>query len=95
MAEGLKQIDRLYQARRYEDAWWLAYELEQALREVSHLTGDDAMAEDANLMQRYQGVLAEQIGSAGGQLPVPEGTSRPCRGCPVTPVPAAPVLEVK
>jgi len=95
MAEGLKEIDRLYQARRYEDAWRLAYELELALRDVSRLTGDDAMAEDANLMQRYQGVLAEQIDYKGGQLPVAEGTPRPCRGCPVTPVPAAPILKVE
>lgn len=96
-AEGLKQIDRLYQARHYEDAWNLAYDLEQALREVARLTGDEAMIKDAELMQRYQSVLAEQIRYEGGQLPqpAPEGTLRPYRGRTVTPTPPVPVLEVE
>jgi Ca-activated chloride channel family protein len=92
-AEGLKEIDRLYQARRCEDAWKLAYDLEQALREVARLTGDEAMVKDADLMQRYQSVLAEQIRYEGGRVPQPaqEGTLRPYRGRTVTP--SVPVLE--
>jgi hypothetical protein len=95
-AEGLKEIDQLYQARHYEDAWNLAYDLEQALREVAHLTGDEAMVKDAELMQRYQSVLAEQIRHEGGRVPQPavEGTLRPYRGRMVTPTPSVPVLEV-
>ena len=95
-AEGLKEIDKLYQARRYEDAWKLAYDLEQALREVARLTGDEAMIKDAELMQRYQSVLAEQIRYEGGQVPqpAPEGTLRPYRGRTVKPTPSVPVLEV-
>ncbi len=93
-AEGLKEIDRLYDARRYEEAWNLAYDLEQALREVAHLTGDEAMVEDAELMQRYQSVLAEQIRYEGGRVPqpTPEGMLRPYRGR--TETPSVPVLEV-
>jgi len=93
-AEGLKEIDQLYQARRYEDAWNLAYDLEQALREVARLTGDEAMVKDAELMQRYQSVLAEQIRYEGGRVPqpTPEGTLRPYRGREATP--SVPVLEV-
>ncbi len=94
-AEGLKEIDRLYQARRYEDAWNLAYDLEQALREVARLTDDEAMVKDAELMQRYQSVLAEQIRYEGGRVPQPspEGTVRPYRGRTATPT--VPVLEVQ
>ena len=93
-AEGLKEIDRLYQARRYEDAWNMAYDLEQALREVARLTDDEAMVKDAELMQRYQSVLAEQIRYEGGRVPQPspEGTVRPYRGRTATP--SVPVLEV-
>ena len=96
-AEGLKEIDRLYDARRYEDAWSLAYDLEQALREVARLTDDEAMVKDAELMQRYQSVLAEQIRYEGGRVPQPEspeGQSRPYRGRTVQPTPPVPVLEV-
>jgi Ca-activated chloride channel family protein len=95
-AEGLKEIDQLYQARRYEDAWKLAYDLEQALREVARLTGDKAIVKDAELMQRYQSVLAEQIRYEGGRVPQPEseGTLRPYRGRTAQPTPSMPVLEV-
>ena len=96
-AEGLKEIDQLYQARRYDDAWKLAYDLEQALREAARLTGDEAMVKDAELMQRYQSVLAEQIRYEGGRAPQPayEGTSRPYRGRAAKPTPSVPVLEVE
>jgi Ca-activated chloride channel family protein len=97
-AEGLKEIDRLYDTRRYEDAWNLAYDMEQALREVARLTGDEAMVKDAELMQRYQSVLAEQIRYEGGQMPHPassEGEARPYRGRTVQPTPPVPVLEVE
>ena len=95
-AEGLKEIDELCHARRYEDAWNLAYDLEQALREVARLTDDEAMVKDAELMQRYQSVLAEQIRYDGGRVPQPasEGASRPYRGRTAQPTPSVPVLEV-
>jgi Ca-activated chloride channel family protein len=97
MAEGLREIDGLYQARRFQDAWNLAYELEQSLREVARLTGDPAMAEDADLMQRYQSVLAEQIRYEGGRVPqpTPDPAQRPYRGRSVEPTPSVPVLEVE
>ncbi len=93
-AEGLREIDQLYQARRYDEAWNRAYDLEQALRDAAQLTGDDALYEDAELMRRYQDVLAEQIRSDGGRVPQRNAntTERPYRGR-VTPT--APVLEVK
>ena len=97
-AEGLKEIDQLYHARRYEEAWNLAYNLEQSLRDVARLTGDEAMVKDAELMQRYQSVLAEQIRYEGGRVPQPassEGASRPYRGRTVQPTPSVPVLEVE
>ena len=91
-----KEIDRLYHSRRYQDACNLAYDLEQALREVARLRGDEAMVKDAELMQRYQSVLAEQIRYEGGRVPQPasEETSRPYRGRTVQPTPSVPVLEV-
>ena len=55
------------------------------------------MIKNAELMQRYQSVLAEQIRYEGGQLPqpAPEGTLRPYRGHTVEPTPPATVLEVE
>jgi len=55
------------------------------------------MVKDAELMQRYQSLLAEQIHYEGGQLPqpAPEGTLRPYRGRTVEPTPPVPVLEVE
>ena len=69
---------------------------EQALREVARLTDDEAMVKDAELMQRYQSVLAEQIRYDGGRVPqpTPDGTSRPYRGRTAQPTPSVPVLEV-
>jgi len=94
-AEGLQEIDHLVQARRYQDAYNLAYDLEQALREVADLTEDSAMVSDAELMQRYQSVLAEYIRSQGEELPQPDADStlRPYRGRTATP--EIPVIEVE
>jgi hypothetical protein len=94
-AEGLREIDRLYQAQRYAEAWSLAFDLELSLREVARLTGDEAMIKDADLMQRYQNTLAEQIRYEGGQLPqpTPAQTRRPHRGYEATPVPTIQILE--
>jgi Ca-activated chloride channel family protein len=96
-AEGLKEIDRLYQARRYAEAWSLAFDLELSLREVARLTGDEAMIKDADLMQLYQNTLAEQIRYEGGQLPqpTPSRTQRPYRGYEATPVPTIQILETR
>jgi Ca-activated chloride channel family protein len=94
-AEGLRAIDHLADRGRFVEAWSLAYDLEQALREVARLTGDSAMVSDAELMQRYQSVLAEQIHSRGQRLPdpSPNETLRPYRGR--TSTPTIPVLEVE
>jgi hypothetical protein len=96
-AEGLQAIDGLYRQRRFEEAWHLAYDLEQSLREVAGLTGDEAMYKDADLLRRYQGTLAEQLRYEGRQPPSAEEYEpiRPYRGRYPTPTPEAPVIEVK
>ena len=96
-AEGLKEIDQLYRAHRYAEAWNLAFDLELSLREVARLTGDEAIVKDADLMQRYQNTLAEQIRYEGGQLPQPKPaqTQRPYRGHEDTPVPTVQILETR
>lgn len=60
-AEGMREIDRLFQAEQYEAAWRLAVKLENRLNEVAQLTHDDQMRQDVELMQRYQETLAEAV----------------------------------
>lgn len=96
-AEGLQEIDGLYRERRFEEAWNLAYDLEQRLREVAALTGDEAMYKDADLLRRYQDTLAEQLRYEGRQPPRGhrEISPRPYRGRYPTPAPEVPVIELK
>ncbi|MFQ5854105.1 MAG: VWA domain-containing protein [Anaerolineae bacterium] len=96
-AEGLKEIDSLYHQRRFEEAWRLAYDLEQSLREVAALTGDEAMYKDADLLRRYQDTLTKQLRYEGRQPPSDyrETSPRPYRGRYPTPTPQVPVIEVK
>lgn len=98
MAEGLRAIDRLYQARRYEEAWDLAYRLEQALREVARLTGEAQMVKDADLMRTYEDTLARWVQQETGCQPRPAEPvlpERPLRGRDSTPVPDAPTIEIR
>jgi Ca-activated chloride channel family protein len=92
MAEGLKEIDRLYRAARYQEAYDIAYRLEQDLRRVAALTREDQMVKDADLMRQYQGTLSRWIESQTGRGPeVPKTQpTRFYRGQP-----APPVIEVK
>jgi Ca-activated chloride channel family protein len=92
MAEGLKEIDRLYRAARYQEAYDIAYRLEQDLRRVAALTREDQMVKDADLMRQYQGTLSRWIESQTGRGPeVPKAQpTRFYRGQP-----APPVIEVK
>jgi Ca-activated chloride channel family protein len=62
MAESLKEIDRLFNTDRYEEAWMLAYAMEQELRSVAAMAADPTMLEDADLFQRYQITLATALG---------------------------------
>jgi Ca-activated chloride channel homolog len=68
-AEALKQIDRLYRAARYREAWDLAHQMEQDLRRVADLTNEEQMQVDAELMRRYQETLAEWVESQTGSTP--------------------------
>jgi Mg-chelatase subunit ChlD len=76
MAESLKEIDRLFNAGRYEEAWMLAYAMEQDLRSVAAMAADPTMLEDADLFQRYQITLASALGydpvTEDGPTPLPE-----------------------
>lgn len=70
-AQGLKQIALLYQAERYEEAWQLAYQLEQQLRAVARLTEDEQLAKDADTMQRYEQTLSKWVEHETGRVPQP------------------------
>jgi Ca-activated chloride channel family protein len=61
-AEALREIDKLFNQGRYQQAWELAYEMEWQLRAVASLTGDPQLVEDADLFQRYQLTLVEALG---------------------------------
>ncbi|MBI4673268.1 MAG: VWA domain-containing protein [Chloroflexi bacterium] len=68
-AEGMKEIARLYQQRRYQEAWQLAVQLEQQLRYVAQLTHEDQMYKDADTLRRYQDTLARWVQSQTGRPP--------------------------
>lgn len=89
-AEGLKEIDRLYKAQRYQDAWQIAYRLEQDLRYVARLTNDAQMVKDADLMRKYQDTLSKWVERTTGRPPAPAESGpagdQPIRGRQPTPV---------
>lgn len=99
-AEGLKLIDRYYQAGRYQDAWDLAYQLEQDLRRVAGLTGEDQMYKDADMMRTYENTLAKWVEQQTGHAPAPDTGDyshpqpTPARGRQFLPTPTVPVIEI-
>jgi Ca-activated chloride channel family protein len=104
-AEGMREIDRLFQAGQYEEAWRLAGQLEAQLTNVAQLTGDSQMGEDVKLMQRYQQTLAEAVWQTQNRAPqladrplATPAEPRPYRGeaggQPV-PTPSLPTVEVR
>jgi hypothetical protein len=104
-AEGMRQIDHLFQAQRYEAAWRLAVELERRLNEVARLTNDNQMLEDVYLMQRYRQTLNDAVWQTEGRAPrlidMPSPTpveARPYRGNTdgtATPTPPVPTVEIR
>lgn len=104
MAEGMREIDRLFQIRQYEAAWRLAVELEGRLAEVARMTEDEQMQDDVALMRRYQETLADAVWQTKGRAPrrseaQPEQSEgRPYRGRPEgtpTPTTAVPAVEIR
>ena len=96
MAEGLREIDRLYQGRQYEEAWLLTFELEYALDQVGYYAEDATLLEDAALMARYREVLEERIRYAGGRLPKQPTRETSGAGRRTDEVaPTVPVLEIR
>lgn len=69
MAEGLIEIDQLFQSSQYEAAWQIAVALEERLTKVSRLTNDPQIQEDIALMQRYQQTLADATYQSTGRRP--------------------------
>jgi Ca-activated chloride channel family protein len=90
-AEGLKEIDRLYRAARYREAWDLAHRMEKDLRGVTALTNEEQMRKDADLMRQYQETLAGWVESQTGSRPDAEDPelqpTRFYRGRDATPEP--------
>jgi len=100
-AEGMQEIDRLFDARQYEAAWRLAIDLEQDIFEVARLTGDSQMLADAELLQKYQQTLANAVWQTENRAPYSDETDtntsdgqRPYRGDTSTPIPDMPEVEV-
>lgn len=97
-AEGLKEIDRLYKSGQAQAAWELAYGLEQDLRNVSRLAGDNQLSKDADTMRRYQDTLAETIQRQTGRPPQPSrerGSELPTRGRDPIATPSGPAIELR
>ena len=85
-AEGMQEIDRLFDAEGYEQAWRIAVELERKITEVARLTGDSQMYDDAALMRKYQETLSDAVFQTRGRQPYLDGDDgyddgeRPYRG---------------
>ena len=90
-AEGLKEISRLADEERYTEAWRLARDLEEALRRVAELTGDEQMVDDADMMERYGDTLALWMPEEPRNDRELSQPTRFYRGGAATP----PVIEVK
>jgi hypothetical protein len=99
-AEGMREIDRLFQAGQYEMAWRLAVSLEQQLSEVAGLTNDRQLLDDVQLMQRYQQTLADALWQTQGRQPRLNDESRPMPAhqrstVEPLPTPSVPVVEIR
>ena len=95
-AEGLKEIDRLYKAQRYQDAWQLANRLEQDLRYVAKLTNEAQMIKDADMMRKYQDTLSKWVEKQTGRAPTSSSgvsSDQPIHGR--EPTPAAAPIQIK
>lgn len=95
MAEGLKEIDRLYKARQYQAAFDLAVRLEQNLRRVAALTGEAQLVTDADLMKQYQGTLSKWLATERASEPEGGATPAPTRFYRGQPTPTLPVIETR
>src|SRR5262249_33691772 len=96
--EGLKQIDTLYHAQRYLDAWRLAKGLEQDLRSVAQLTGDPQMVKDADTMRTYENTLSNLVKRQSGGAPSADGeqtSAAPRQRAERLPVPSVTVVEIR
>ena len=100
-AQGLKEIDRLYKAQRYQDAWNIAYGLEQDLRKVAQLTNDQQMVKDADLMRKYQDTLSTWVLKQTGRPPqnqssdFPNGEPTRSGSRQLLPTPSVPAIDIK
>lgn len=99
MAEGMIEIDELFQTGQYEAAWQIAVDLEERLTQVSRLTNDPQIAEDLALIQRYEQTLADALYQNTGQQPNRPVTTSGDAALPhdliATPTPAVPVIDLR
>jgi hypothetical protein len=100
-AEGLKQIANLYTTQRYQEAWGIAYRLEQDLRRVARLTNENQMVQDADMMRKYEDTLSKWVQKQtdrSPQTPLPSSggvaSDPPIRGREATPYPV-PTIEIR
>ncbi len=100
-AQALIDIDHLFEADRYEQAWRLARQMEQQLRELAALSADERMVQDADLFRRYQLTLAQALGyepDESRDATTPDG-GQPERWGPglrtPLPTPDLPAIEVR
>jgi hypothetical protein len=98
-AEALIAIDGLFNQGRYAEAWQTAYEMEQELRWLAALAGDQQLVQDADLFARYQLTLASALGYAPSayeptSVPLIGGQDQRWGSTAVPSYPPLPTLEV-
>jgi len=94
-AEALKEIDRLYKARRYQEGYDLAVRSEGELRRVAALTGEAQMVKDADLMRTYQATLSKWITASRPTATPEDAPAEPTRFYRGRVTPTMPAVEVK
>jgi len=99
MAEGMIEIDQLFQSGQYEAAWQITVDLEERLTRVARLIQDPQIEEDIVLMQRYQQTLADAIYQSTGRRPNPSGMAQAHgdgeQGWPTEPTPEVPIIDLR
>ena len=83
-AEALQNISTLANGGQYQQAWQLAYDMEQQLRKVGALTADEQMVQDADLFRRYQVTLSQYLPVTPTYAPpTSEPSTQPQRWAPL------------
>ena len=67
MALALQEVDRLFNAGRYEEALSLVTETKGMVRHAAELFDDDQLREDVGLLEKYEDTLRRAVNTGSQQ----------------------------